>query len=160
VSGTAQSRPIDLDDLTTRLEDVSAYRQAQPRSCSPHTAAVRMNVSGYIPPLEHSDLRSRETTVSLDEEEDYRRDLAEEMEYYNTLVREGGRPSHPVSLGRDVLEEPGEYREILSYWQLVNHDAEGRVWKVLGSQIYEWQQFRRWHRKNREGGRFLKMLRG
>ncbi|KAH7317404.1 hypothetical protein BKA65DRAFT_483624 [Rhexocercosporidium sp. MPI-PUGE-AT-0058] len=37
---------------------------------------------------------------------------------------EGGRPSHSVSLGRDILEDPGEYREILSYWQLVNHDAE------------------------------------
>jgi hypothetical protein len=70
----------------------------------------------------------------MDDEESYRYDLERETEYYNTLIREGGRPSHPVSLGRDVLEDPGEYREILSYWQLVNHDAEGRVWRVFGAQ--------------------------
>ena len=96
----------------------------------------------------------------MDDEESYRYDLERETEYYNTLLREGGRPSHPVSLGRDVLEDPGEYREILSYWQLDNHDAEGRVWKVFGSQMGNWQHFRRWQRKNREGGRFPKYVEG
>lgn len=93
-SGTAQSHPIDPDDLTTRLEIMSADRQAQPLSLSPHTAGIGMNVSGYIPPLRQSaaDLRSRETTEPLDEEEDYRRDLADETEYYNALIREGGQP--------------------------------------------------------------------
>jgi hypothetical protein len=151
----SHSRPVDLDDLMTRLEDISADRQTQPRSPSPHIAAARMKVSGCMPPLVQSDLRSRETTESLDEEEDHLRGLADETEYYNTLIREGGRPSHPVSFGRDILEDPGEYREILSYWQLVNHDAEGRVWKVFGSQMCEWQRFRKWQRKNREEGRFF-----
>jgi len=55
-----------------------------------------MNVSGYIPPLGQraSDLRSRETTEPLDEEDDYCCDLADETEYYNALIREGGQPSH------------------------------------------------------------------
>ena len=133
-SGTAQSRPIDLDDLTTRLEDISADRQAQPRSPSPRTAAIQLKVSEYILRFDPSGyrFRTRETTASLDEEKDYPRDLADETECYNTLVREGGRPSHPVSLGRDVLEDPGEYREILSYWQL---DGDGRAWIVFGSQM-------------------------
>jgi hypothetical protein len=96
----------------------------------------------------------------MDDEESYRYDLERETEYYNTLLREGGRPSHPVSLGRDVLEDPGEYREILSYWQLVNHDAEGRVWKVFRSQMGNWQHFGRWQRKNREAGRFPKYVEG
>ena len=96
----------------------------------------------------------------MDDEESYRYDLEEEKECYNTLLREGGRPSHPVSLGRDVLEDPGEYRDILSYWQLVNHDAEGRVWQVFGAQMGNWQRFRRWQQKNREGGRFPKYVEG
>jgi hypothetical protein len=58
----------------------------------------------------------------MDAEESYRYDLEKETEYYNTLVAEGGRPSHPVSLGRDVIENPEEYREILSYWQSVAHN--------------------------------------
>jgi hypothetical protein len=112
-----------------------------------------MNVS-------HSDLRSRETTESLDEEGDYRRDFEQQAKYYNTLVNEGGRPSHPVSLGRDNLEDPGEYREILSYWQLVNHDAEGRVWKVFGSQMCEWKRFAGGNERTERMVGFLNMLRG
>ena len=64
-------------------------------------------------------LRSPSSTSSTmeiyDEEEAYRLSLEEEIKYYNTLVNKGGRPSHPVSLSRDILENPGEYREILSY---------------------------------------------
>lgn len=120
--GMAQSRPIDLDDLTTRLEDISADRQALPRS----------------PSQMGSDYRSRDTTEPLDEVEDYRRDLKNETKYYNTLVNEGGRPSHPVSLGRDIIEDPREYREILSYWQRGEND-----WKVFESQMGRWKKFRR-----------------
>jgi hypothetical protein len=72
------------------------------------------------------------------------------------LVSEGGRPSHPVSLGRDILENPGEYSEILSYWQRVNHDAEGRVWMVFGSQLGEWRRFCKYQRSARKGDYFLK----
>ena len=106
-SDTAQSRPIDLDDLTTRLEQIPDNREAPPRS------------------------PSLASTEDLGEEEYYRLRPGEQTEYYNTLIREGGRPSHPVSLGRDILEDPGEYREILSYWQLHNHDAENRKWEVF-----------------------------
>jgi hypothetical protein len=121
-SDTVPSRPINLDDLTTRLEN--------------------------IPP-------SPASTEDLGDEEYDRLDLEEETECYNTLVNEGGRPSHPVSLGRDVLENPGEYREILSYWQ-----SGGNDWKVFGSQMGNWRHFRRWQRKNREEGRFPKYVEG
>ncbi|KAF8857851.1 hypothetical protein BDZ45DRAFT_422902 [Acephala macrosclerotiorum] len=129
--GIAQSYPINLDDLTARLEGISADKQAPPRLPSPAS------------------------TEDLGEEEYYRLDLEEETEYYNTLVNEGGRPSHPVSLGQNIIEDPGEYREILSYWQRGEND-----WKVFGSQMGEWREFRRWQRKNREDGRFPKYVEG
>jgi hypothetical protein len=55
--------------------------------------------------------------MANDLEEYYRSCLEEETEYYNTLINEGGRPSHPISLGSDILENYGEYYEILSRWQ-------------------------------------------
>jgi hypothetical protein len=73
------------------------------------------------------------------------------MEYCDTLVKEGGRPSHPVNLGRGIIENPGEYREILSYWQTHSGD-----WQVFQAQMGTWREFRRWQRKNREDGRFAK----
>ena len=131
--GKAQSRPIDLDDLTARLGDISADRQARPRPLS----------------QTGSDYRSRDTTPEpLDEEEEYRYDLKRETKHYNTLISEGGRPSHPVSLGRDVLEHP-DYREILSYWGGENK------WEVFQSQMGEWRGFRNYQRSNRGEGRFL-----
>ena len=85
----------------TRLQHVSADRHARSRP----------------PSQTGSDYRSRDTTELLDEEEDYGVDLKRETKYYNLLVSEGGLPSHPVSLNRDILKDPEEYREILSYWQ-------------------------------------------
>ncbi|KAL5331131.1 hypothetical protein ACEPPN_000660 [Leptodophora sp. 'Broadleaf-Isolate-01'] len=121
-SDTTQSRPIDLDDLTTRLE--------------------------AIPP-------SPASTEDLGDEEYYRYDLEKQTECYNTLVTAGGRPSHPVSLGRDIEENPGEYREILSYWQ-----SRENEWKVFESQWRRWREFRRWQQIKREEGRFSKYVEG
>lgn len=87
----------------------------------------------------------------MGEEEYYRLELLEETESYTMLVREGGRPSHPVDLGRSIIEQPGEYREILAYWQRGEKD-----WKVFSRQLSEWKDFRQWQRKNRENGRFHK----
>ena len=123
--GISQSCSINLDHLTARLEDISANRQVMPRLPSPAS------------------------TEDLGEEEYYRLDLEEQTEYHNTLVNECGRPSHPVSLGRYVLEDPGEYREILSYWQSGEND-----WKVFESQMGRWRDFRRYQQYTREEGRF------
>ncbi|KAK0104850.1 hypothetical protein ONS95_005116 [Cadophora gregata] len=118
-TGGALSRPIDLNDLTARLEGVIPKRSrlAQPPQ---HSQAG-------------SDFCSRSTTESIDDEEWYHHLLRRETRFYDTLVREGGRPSHPVSLGRDVLENPGEYREILSFW---NHGLKD--WEVFHPQMSEW----------------------
>lgn len=80
------SPPIDLNYISARLEEITTNREASPLPCSP---------SPTLPP-------------PSEEEE-----LEEETEYYNALISEGGRPSHPVSLGRNILEDPGEYRDTI-----------------------------------------------
>lgn len=74
------------------------------------------------------------------------------MECYNTLIKEGGRPSHPISLGRGVAQDPGGYQEILSVWQHESRDHGG--WMVFEAQMHEWRAFREYQRHHREGGRF------
>jgi hypothetical protein len=77
--------------------------------------------------------------------------LEEQTKHYNQLISEGGRPSHPLSLGQAILENPGEYGEILSYWQ-----NERPGWKVFGPQLKNWQEFRQWQVSNRSDNRFRK----
>ena len=72
-----------------------------------------------------------------------------ETECYNTLVNDGGRPSHPIRFLEHVVRSPGRYREILSFWQ--DHPDE---WRVFGKQSERWRDFRRHQRSMREDGRF------
>ncbi|KAL8654599.1 MAG: hypothetical protein Q9210_001412 [Variospora velana] len=127
----AKSRPIDLNYLSARLEDISAGRQAspQPSSCA--------------------------TTEPYDEEECHLQELEKEMGYYSTLIKEGGRPSHPISLGPGVAQDPGEYREIFSVWQ---YQSQPRSWMVFEAQMHEWRAFRQYQRHHREGVRFPKYV--
>lgn len=125
-----QSRHIDLEFVSARLGEISANKETSPRPSS--------NAS---------------TTTDIDPEQYYRYCLEKETEYHNTLVNEGGRPSHPISLGRDVAKSPGEYREILSFWQTSpNHPDD---WMVFGAQMMLWREFRDHQRRMRQQGRFL-----
>ncbi|MCJ1246658.1 hypothetical protein MMC30_003867 [Trapelia coarctata] len=123
-NNTARPHPVDLGYLTTRLEEISANRQVSPRPSSP-------------------------ASVTTEDDPDDSFALQNETGYYNRLVNEGGRPSHPISLGRDIITDPGEYREILSFWQIHEED-----WMVFGRQLSEWQRFRDQQCRMREQGRF------
>src|SRR5579862_4978541 len=70
-------------------------------------------------------------------------DLCKERESYDALVKEGGRPSHPVHLGFDVVDNPGEYKDILSYWRFRTQRLFFR------SQLNDWRKFCEWQRKIR-----------
>lgn len=74
-------------------------------------------------------------TLTPDEVE--KEDLCEEKEAYDKLVADGGCPSHPVSLGFDVLHSPGQYADILWFW----HYISGQTAKFR-NQLAMWQEFR------------------
>lgn len=40
-----------------------------------------------------------------------------EIEAYKALVDDHGRPCYPIELGFDVLDDSGQYQDIISYWQ-------------------------------------------
>ena len=78
------------------------------------------------------------------------RDLREERESYDALVGDKGRPSHPVRLGFDVLDNPGEYKDIISYWR----NYEERFFHtsdrfVFCRQLKRWKDFREFQQKIR-----------
>lgn len=65
--------------------------------------------------------------VPPDEESQPSEDEQLEIEAYYTLISLGGRPSHPISLLKDVVRNPGQYREILAFWQVTQ--MNGRYFK-------------------------------
>jgi hypothetical protein len=67
-----------------------------------------------------------------------------ERSAYNALVASGGRSSHPFRLIQDVLTSPGEYRDILGFWQDVEDD-----WQVFAKQLQRWLWFRKQQRFER-----------
>lgn len=112
VSETAEPYPIDLDQVTARLQEQSR------RSPSIATTASQ----------------------SPELEEQHREDLRRQSGYYKMLVDDGGRPSHPLSQLEDIVENPGECREVLSFWQ-GKYPNEGE-WRVFEIQLWRWKDFR------------------
>ncbi|KAA6411556.1 MAG: hypothetical protein FRX48_04836 [Lasallia pustulata] len=48
---------------------------------------------------------------------DIEKDMKVEIEAYKALVDDHGRPCYPIELGFDVLDDSGQYQDIISYWQ-------------------------------------------
>ena len=61
------------------------------------------------------------------------------------MVGDGAQPSHPISLGFDILSSPGEYKDILWFWGFkCSERFEFRT------QLAEWKKFRDFQTKVRE----------
>ncbi|KAK2791411.1 hypothetical protein FQN52_004845 [Onygenales sp. PD_12] len=54
----------------------------------------------------------------------------------------GGRASHPLSLLEDIVENPGDYRDILSFWQALESSGPDNF-RVFSPQFYRWKDFQR-----------------
>jgi hypothetical protein len=70
-------------------------------------------------------------------------DLREERKAHDALVKAGGQPSHPVDLGFNVLDSPGQYEDIISYWKR----RAGRC--LFLPQLNDWKEFRKYQQEVR-----------
>ena len=71
--------------------------------------------------------------------------MKREREAYKALVDDHGRPCNPIELGLDVLDNPGQYKDIISYWQ-----GEKGVSRLLFvAQLERWRKFREYQLKVR-----------
>ncbi|KAK4039383.1 hypothetical protein C8A01DRAFT_16638 [Parachaetomium inaequale] len=72
-----------------------------------------------------------------------------ERQAYDELVADGGRPSHPFALVTKVLEVPGAYRDILTFWQDRPDD-----WRVFTKQLGRWNAFQAFQLRMRRSHAF------
>ncbi|KAI9675745.1 MAG: hypothetical protein M1817_001112 [Caeruleum heppii] len=73
------------------------------------------------------------------------KELEAEREAHQALVDEHGRPCYSIELGFDVFDDPGQYKDIISYWQeeggLTASTAPYRR-SVFLVQLNRWKKFR------------------
>ncbi|KAK3940771.1 hypothetical protein QBC46DRAFT_449292 [Diplogelasinospora grovesii] len=117
----AQSRPVDLDQVSARLLGLSALPPTRTR-----------------PELSHDE---RSSTGDPPGPDHWRE---EERVSHNALVSDGGRPWYPISLLDEVSEDPAKYSDMLFIWRKWNPK-----WMVFGQQLRRWKDFRTWQRDNR-----------
>ncbi|KAL9011221.1 MAG: hypothetical protein Q9173_003916 [Seirophora scorigena] len=62
-----------------------------------------------------------------------------EKEAHDALVKDNGRPCYPIELGFDIFDNPGQYKEILEYWQYGKSSDR----RVFLRQLRDWELVRR-----------------
>ncbi|KAE9968651.1 hypothetical protein EG328_007337 [Venturia inaequalis] len=115
-----KSQPVDLQQLMARLREATAFEQRSVRSFSEETEIY--------------------TGETYEEKKQY------QIEAYQKLVESGGRPTHPVERMEEIVKDPGELREILSFFQHSDDD-----WEVYARQCGQWLNFQKIQRYIRQG---------
>lgn len=101
-------------------------------------------------PSPSSSSRSFSGTPELDWEKEREAGWRDEVEAYHALVAEGGQPSHPVTLGYDVIDKPEkyeQYKDILWFW----HFRGSGYYQEFRYQLIDWRRFRETQEKIRRG---------
>ena len=82
--------------------------------------------------------------------EEVEKDLRVEREAHEALVGDNGRPCYPIELGFRVFDDPGQYKDLLEYWQAWESGAyqDTERW-IFFRQLERWKQFRQFQQKNR-----------
>ena len=75
------------------------------------------------------------------------KNLRGEKEAYEALIADGGQPSHPFSLGFDVLRDPGQYKDILWFWHALSDG--GGFEQEFRHQLIVWKEFRQFQERMR-----------
>ncbi|KAK4974078.1 hypothetical protein LTR66_011091 [Elasticomyces elasticus] len=127
VNGIDKSRPVNMDALNEKLRNIAS---------TPATESISRSSSVETPGPE--------------DWEDYKEDcLREEKEARDALILDGGRPSHPFDSGFDILKDPGQYAEMISYWT-GGWSNEGSGWGIFCAQLGVWRKFRKWQEFQRQ----------
>ncbi|KAI1813668.1 hypothetical protein GGS20DRAFT_466839 [Poronia punctata] len=113
----ANSRPVDLAQVTARLLENPAYDRTLPRLSTPSPGRELVPTAPPSP-------------------EDIR-----EKGYYTRLVELGGRPAISSELVDDVIRDPEEHRHLFSAWADSSDEEE---WLVARCQLEHWAGFRHW----------------
>ncbi|KAL9100367.1 MAG: hypothetical protein Q9163_004249 [Psora crenata] len=115
----AQSSAVDANILTDKLNHIERSRSATP----------------YDP-------------YDPNEPEQIAEEQKKEKESHEALIKDNGRPCYPIELGFDVFENPGQYKDILEYWQWGRGSEYKRL--IFLAQLRRWEWFRRrqqYHRR-------------
>ncbi|KAI9777558.1 MAG: hypothetical protein M1816_004701 [Peltula sp. TS41687] len=115
----AQSDAVDANQLEERLRQISSSSTS--RSQTPLLPDYSID------------------PVAIEE------DLKLEREAYKALIDDHGRPSHPIELGFDVRDNPGSYKDIISYWR----DTSSSIRLFLLAQLNRWKKFRQFQQRVR-----------
>ena len=125
-SDIVQPSAIDLNQVAARLDEISDKKDSLiPTASQPVRYERSPTRSCSPPPLEDV-----------------------EGEYYDELVKTGGRPSYPKDVMYQVSSNPEKYREVLRPWQIWQN-ARNLDWLVVRIQYEKWQDFRQWQQENR-----------
>ncbi|KAK2748335.1 hypothetical protein FQN57_000993 [Myotisia sp. PD_48] len=140
-----RTQPVDAFQLGEKLNQITAKSEHNSRSPSVDSQAT--------PPSGHPD-------EELWNAESLKRDIQLEKDSFQALIDQGGIPSHPLDLGSDVLDNPGEYQDIIAYWK----DESNTDGLLFTSQLNRWRTFRFYQRGVRRDcsttrGRFLRYQR-
>ncbi|EER41984.1 conserved hypothetical protein [Histoplasma capsulatum H143] len=144
--GAVKSHPVDLDQVSARLLHVATDKEQQDQQLVPQKRLVKYEDSfdGFEWPNESV----CGTTPSPDPEAERREALQREADAYQALVQAGGRPSHSFhGTPSEIYKNPGEYRELLSFWVPESSQQEEYL---FSNQWSRWRTFRKFQRFMRE----------
>ncbi|KIW36304.1 uncharacterized protein PV06_11443 [Exophiala oligosperma] len=135
-----RSRAVDAGELGRRL----GYERSTRRDNTDRKYRCLPTADSFIP----SSHRHRSpSSSSLDSERDKAGAWQEQLEAHHELVADGGRPSHPITLGWDVIENSNnyeQYKDIIWFWHW-----KGGYYTVFFTQLMEWRRFREMQDKRR-----------
>ncbi|KAM4055223.1 hypothetical protein HRG_006023 [Hirsutella rhossiliensis] len=120
---SAASRPLDLDRLDALLRQIPDGPDTARRAQSP--------ISGIETPF-----------IDFEKHE-----MEDEMEAYQNLVNDGGRPLYPIDLLEQVSTDVHLFSDMLQPW--LYPDLDTLEWQVFGRQWARWEQFRKWQNDHR-----------
>lgn len=166
------SKAVDLNEVSARLAGIAAdarFKQRRKRRKSVDDdgagASSQRSDSGRDGVMSPG-ADSEEASSEYDSDECERRNLEDEREYHDKLVRDGGRPAYPVGLlgklgdggrGGTTREEVERYDGILSFFK-DDWREEPRHLLVFCGQYWRWCRFREHQRRGRPDAAGLAQL--